>query len=394
MTAIPTTSGRGSRISEAAAPPPTPGPQLPYRQRFDSIAEAERLARRKLPTAMFERINSGADDSETMRANIAAFSDVWFRPRAAAAAPSRAQSTTIAGVEVSTPVLLAPVGALRLQHPDGALAALAAASRARTVCAISPACGHRIDEIDLPAGAAAWYQVSTALGGREAVAAAIDEAKARGYAALVATVDSVLRPKAAPIRVGLSSVARFGPDLLMHPRWTFGFIRDGMRIGVANQAIGPGPAGARPLEWDDIGWIRKNWDGALVVKGVVTAGDALRALDGGADAIVVSNHGGLTLDGSIATLRALPEVVAAVGSDAEVLMDGGVRSGRDVVKALALGAKAVMIGRPYVMGLAVGGAAGVGRVLEILREDIDRALAFLGCASVAELGRDHVDVRF
>jgi isopentenyl diphosphate isomerase/L-lactate dehydrogenase-like FMN-dependent dehydrogenase len=375
-----------ARTGNAAAP------VLRYRDRFDSVAEAERLARRRLPRAMFARLNGGADDSVTAQANVDAFARVWFRPRAAAAQPDRTTQTTVVGRSIDLPVILAPVGALRLQHPDGALAALAAAARAGTICAISPAAGHGLSDIDVPPGAAAWYQVTTALGGREVAERQMDEMAARGFHAAIVTVDSVLRPKAAPIRIRPRTVVEFGPDLVRHPKWTYGFVRDGMRLGVANKALGAAaPAGARPVQWDDFGWIRAAWDGPLVIKGIMIADDARRAVDAGADAIVVSNHGGLTLDGAAPTLRALPDIVDAVGGRAEVLLDGGVRSGRDAVKAVALGARAVLVGRPYVMGLAVGGEAGVSRILELLREDVDRSLAFLGCRCLSELGPTHVD---
>ena len=166
-----------------------------------------------------------------------------------------------------------------------------------------------------------------------------------------------------------------------------------MRLGIANKALGAAaPAGARPVQWDDFGWIRAAWDGPLVIKGIMIADDARRAVDAGADAIVVSNHGGLTLDGAAPTLRALPDIVDAVGGTVfEVLLDGGVRSGRDAVKDSRAGARAVLVGRPYVMGLAVGGEAGVSRILELLREDVDRSLAFLACRCLSELGPTHVD---
>jgi isopentenyl diphosphate isomerase/L-lactate dehydrogenase-like FMN-dependent dehydrogenase len=234
--------------------------------------------------------------------------------------------------------------------------------------------------------------VTTAIGGREAAENDIEEAKRLGYKALVVTVDSGLRPKVLPIKLNARSAIEFAPDLLLHPRWTVGFIKDGMRISVANAALGAsqGPPGGRPVAWNDLTWIKEAWSGPIVVKGVLTGEDARRSIDAGAAAIVVSNHGGLTLDGVPATLTALPEILEAAGGSVEVLLDGGVRSGADVVKAVALGARAVLIGRAYVMGLAVDGTAGVKRVLEILQDDIQRALAFLGCSSVQDLVPEHV----
>jgi isopentenyl diphosphate isomerase/L-lactate dehydrogenase-like FMN-dependent dehydrogenase len=360
--------------------------------RFDSLAEVQRLTKRKLPRAMYNRLNGGADDGVTFAANLAAFGAVSFRPRAASVPAIRTTTTNVLGETVSLPVLLAPVGALRLQHPDGVVAAINAASDFGTICVISPGCGHPISELAPPADGNLWYQVTTAIGGREAAERDIEQAKSLGYKALVVTVDSGLRPKVLPIKLNVRSAIEFAPDLIQHPRWTVGFIKDGMRISVANAALGAsqGPPGGRPVAWSDLTWIGEAWPGPVVVKGVLTGDDARRSIDAGAAAIVVSNHGGLTLDGVPATLSALPEVLEANQGRVEVLMDGGVRSGADVVKAVALGARAVLIGRCYVMGLAVDGAAGVKRVLEILQDDIQRTLAFLGCDSVQQLGPDHV----
>ncbi len=371
--------------------PDDPQAGLGYWRRFDSVAEAERLARRRLPCAMFDRLNRGVDDGTTFIANRRAFGEVSFRPRAAAVVQARSTRTTVLGAEVSTPVLLAPVGALRLQHPGGVRAAVAAAARFGTACAISPAAGHSLEEIPVPPGSVLWYQITTALGGREVAERQLDEARARGYQAVVVTVDSGLRPKAAPLRLDARTAVDLAPDLIRHPRWTWGFVRDGMRLSVASTALGAGQApGARPIGWDDLDWIVRRWGGPVVVKGVLTGPDAKEAVARGAAAVVVSNHGGLTLDGIGATLPALPEIVEAVAGRAEVLLDGGIRTGMDVAKALALGARAVLVGRAYVMGLAVGGAAGVQRILEVLDGDLNRTLGFLGCAGVGDLGPGHV----
>lgn len=364
---------------------------LGYWRRFDSVAEAERLARRRLPRAMFDRLNRGADESVTFAANRRAYGEVAFRPRSAVIHEPRSTRTTVLGAELSTPILLAPVGALRLQHPAGVLAAVAAATRFGTGCAISPAAGHSLEEIPAPPESVLWYQITTALGGREVVERQLKQARSHGYRAVVVTVDSGLRPKAPLLRLDARTALSLAPDLVRHPRWTWGFVRDGVRLSVANAALGASaPPGARPLRWDDIDWVAERWGGPVVVKGILTAQDAAEAVARGAAAVVVSNHGGLTLDGVRSTLSALPEVLDAVGGRAEVLLDGGIRTGSDVAKALALGARAVLIGRAYVMGLAVGGAAGVHRVLEVLDADLNRALGFLGCAEVGDLGPGHV----
>jgi isopentenyl diphosphate isomerase/L-lactate dehydrogenase-like FMN-dependent dehydrogenase len=366
---------------------------LPARLLFETVDEAADMARRRLPRPMYERVMSGSERGLTYRANLAAFEQVSFRPRAAAAPPQRDLRTSVLGIPISMPVVLGPVGALRLLHPGGVLAAATAAGGAGTILASSPASGHSIEELAAAASGPLWWQLSTS-GGREAAEATIGKAAALGYHALVVTVDSPVKPKAQAVRISARTAIELGPDLVRHPRWTAGFVRDGMRINVANAALGAGPtAASRPVAWEDFGWIREQWPGPLVVKGVTNAEDARRAVDAGAAAVVVSNHGGIALDGAPATLRALPSVAEAVAGQAEVLFDGGIRWGTDVVKALALGARAALLGRAYMMGLAVGGMAGVRRILEIFRVDIDRTLAFLGCPSVDKLEGSYVDPR-
>jgi L-lactate dehydrogenase (cytochrome) len=238
--------------------------------------------------------------------------------------------------------------------------------------------------------------------------AAIARARAAGFAALVVTIDTPaagmrerdVRNGAAELASGrLATMLPYLPQLLVRPRWLVDFLRDGGLMRFPNVEIAGGPmayadVGAALAEsvvcWSDLGWIRDAWDGPIVVKGVLTADDARRAVDAGAAAIVVSNHGGRQLDGVAPTLRALPEVVAAVGDRVEVLLDGGVRRGSDVVKALALGARAVLIGRAYAYGLGAAGEAGVRRALEILRADLVRTLTLLGCPSIAALDGSYV----
>lgn len=373
---------------------------LAPRRRFASVAEADDLARRVLPRAMYERLSQGAEDSLTLANNLRAFRELAFRPRGAAVDPARSTGTTVLGTAVAAPILLGPVGALRLQHPAGATAAVAAAARFGTICALSPVSGHPLRDLAARDGSVLWAQVTTALGGRDQAEQHLDEAGRLGYRAAVVTIDSGVAPKATPIRLDVRTAVRFVPDLVRRPRWTYGFVRDGLRVNVANAALGVPVSGTavadtaapRPVEWDDVRWVVERWPGPVVVKGVLTAEDARHAVDLGAAAVIVSNHGGLALDGARGTLEALPEVVAAVGDRVEVLLDGGVRTGNDVAKAVALGARAVLLGRAYVMGLAVGGTAGVERVLDVLRHDLWRTLGFLGCSSVADLDPEHVAV--
>jgi isopentenyl diphosphate isomerase/L-lactate dehydrogenase-like FMN-dependent dehydrogenase len=392
MKRAPETTGEVHAMTQNALKPTGPAPTLPPRRRFESIPEATEMARRALPKPMFDRIIDGSERGITARDNLAAFEDVTFQPHVAAAAPIRSQATTVLGTAIATPILLGPVGALRLLHPEGVLAATAAAAAAGTILACSPAAGHSLDELaDIKTGPT-WWQLSIS-GGRDRAEKTIDAAKRRGYQALVITVDSPVKPKGQAVRLDVRSALQFGPDLVRRPRWTTSFIRDGMRLNVANAVLGGDGSPAPSIQWSDLAWIADQWRGPIVVKGVTNGDDARRAVDAGAGAVVVSNHGGIALDGAPATLRALPDVVAAVGDRAEVLLDGGIRWGSDAVKAIALGARAVLIGRAYMMGLAVGGEAGVRRVLEILSLDIDRTLAFLGCPDVQSLNASYLDDR-
>jgi isopentenyl diphosphate isomerase/L-lactate dehydrogenase-like FMN-dependent dehydrogenase len=366
---------------------------LPPRLRFDNVGEADALARRRLPRPLYEQLMSGAERGLTLAENIRAFEDVGFVPRGAAAGPSRDLTTEVLGTPISQPVLLGPVGALRLFHPRGVVAAATAAARSGTIVVSSPAAGHTIQEV-AEVGAPTWLQLSVS-GGREAAENAIAVATTAGVRALVVTVDSAVKPKQRAVRIDARSMLEFGPDLVRHPRWTAGFIRDGTRLNVANAALGTASHGPlRAVVWDDFRWIREAWNGPIVVKGVTSPDDARRAVDAGAAAVVVSNHGGLALDGAPATLRVLPGVVEAIGDSVEVLLDGGVRYGSDVVKALGLGARAVLLGRAYVLGLAVGGAAGVERMLGTFRVDIDRTLALLGCPTVRDLDPSYVEAHW
>jgi L-lactate dehydrogenase (cytochrome) len=369
--------------------PPATG-DLPPRLRFASYPDAAEIAARRLPRAVFQRLVSGAERGLTARNNAEAFEMVAFRPRGAAAAPARDLTTTVLGRQISLPVLLGPVGALRLFHADGVLAVSRAAAAAGTICAVSPGAGHSLAEVAAASTAPKWWQVSTS-NGREAAEKTLDAAAAHGYDAIVVTIDSGVKATVPPIRISARSAREFGPDLLRRPRWTVNFVRDGMRLNLANAALGAGGPAAPPISWRDFEWIRGRWPGHLVVKGVMIAEDASRARDAGASAVIVSNHGGVVLDGTRPTLTALPEVVQAVGGELEVLLDGGVRWGSDVVKAIALGARAVLLGRAYVMGLAAGGGPGVSRMLELFRIDIDRTLALIGCPAVRALDLSYVE---
>ncbi|PYU09750.1 MAG: alpha-hydroxy-acid oxidizing protein [Acidobacteria bacterium] len=375
-----------------------------------NIEDLRRIARRRLPQPVFDYLDGGAEDEITLRENTRAFHDIRFRPRAAIALNKCDLSVRVLGQELSSPVMLAPVGYSRLMHPGGEVAAAKAAGEAGTAYILSTISGHKLEAVKAATKGPAWYQLYL-LGGRGAAEAGIERAQHAGYSALVITVDTAVAgmrerdPRNGMKELlGESFLAKlpYLLEILAHPRWLAAFLADGGVPRLENIVVpGQGPmklvdvAAAlvdAAVTWDDLRWIRKVWTGPIVVKGILTAGDAKRAVDEGAAAVVVSNHGGRQLDCVSATIRALPEVVSAVDGRTEVLMDGGVRRGSDIVKAICLGARAVLIGRAYAYGLAAAGEAGVTRALAILRADIERTLRLLGCPSVAALDRSYVEV--
>ena len=369
-------------------------PPLRRRNQFDSYDEALRIASRRLPRSIYSELAGGPDRGRTAERNTSAFDEVMFKPRSAIATRDRELSTTVLGHRISMPVILAPVGGLRIVHPLGAPAAVRAAGDARTIAAVSMSAGHSVEEVSAAAGGPLWQQIYLSRG-RAHAETIIEQAVRHEYAALVVTVDSAVLPKRRPaFRINLQNAMEFAPELALRPGWTWRFVRDGLQLRLVNDAVGAsGPPTKMIAEWDDFGWIRRLWNGPLIIKGIITPDDARRALAAGADAIVVSNHGGLTLDGTIPTLHALPGIVQAVDGAAEILLDGGVRQGTDVIKALALGARAVLIGRPYLMGLAIAEEAGVRNVLENFRYEIDRTLGFLGAQSLSDIAPSMIEYR-
>jgi isopentenyl diphosphate isomerase/L-lactate dehydrogenase-like FMN-dependent dehydrogenase len=371
--------------------------------RVVNIEDLRRMARRRLPRAVFDYMDGGAGDEVTLRENCRAFQEVVLRPRHAVALEKCELRTRVLGHDISFPAILAPVGYSRLMHPEGELAAARAAGEFGTAFILSTVSGHKLENVKAASSGAVWYQLYM-IGGREVAEATIERARVAGYSALVITIDTAIAGmRERDVRngvkelLGSSLLAKipFVPDVLMHPHWLAAFLLDGgvPRLeNVVTPQKGPMPmmdvaaALARSvITWDDLRWLRKLWSGPLVVKGVLTGDDARRAIDGGADGIVVSNHGGRQLDTVSASLLALPEVVAAVNGQVGVLMDGGVRRGSDIVKAVCLGAEAVLVGRAYAYGLGAAGYPGVVRALEILRADLERVLRLMGCACVADL---------
>ncbi len=374
------------------------------------IEDFRPIARQRVPKSVFDYLDGGAEGEVTLRENCRIFSDVTFRPRHAVAVAQCNLGTRVLGFDLALPFLLAPVGYSRLMHPGGEVAAARAAGRAGTGYILSTISGHKLEDVRAGSKGPVFYQLYL-MGGRGAAEAAIERARVAGFSGLVVTIDTpVSGIRERDYRNGMKELISGGPlqkipflpQIFSRPGWLIDYLRDGGLPGLPNVVI-PGK-GQMPLvdinaalaestpTWADLKWIREHWKGPIVIKGVLTADDARRAVDEGVAAISVSNHGGRQLDGLPAALRALPEVVEAVQGRIEVFMDGGIRRGTDIVKALCMGARAVLCGRAYAYGLAAGGEAGVDRAIEILRTDVERTLRLLGCASVAELNRSYVNV--
>lgn len=374
-----------------------------------SIEDARQLAQRRLPRMIFEYLEGGAEDESTLRSNLTAFDNVTFCPRVLVDVSKRDQTTTVLGEHVNLPVLLAPAGLIRLISREGELAVARAAGRAGTVFMVSTASSYSLEEIAAAATGPLWFQLYL-WRGQDVTRSLVERAHQAGYRVLCIAVDVPITGKRLrDLRNGMTVPPRIGVRNLLNTAGKLSWVRDYLfggkitfsnLLGIAegddmvsmwtyvnNELINPA------ANWSDFAWLREMWKGPLVVKGIVTVEDTLRAIDYGADGIVVSNHGGRQLDGLPSTLEVLPEIVRAVGGRAEVFLDGGVRYGTDVVKAIALGARACLIGRPYLWGLAAGGEAGVARVLEIFEEEIDRTLALIGRSKVDKVDSSAVHIR-
>jgi isopentenyl diphosphate isomerase/L-lactate dehydrogenase-like FMN-dependent dehydrogenase len=368
--------------------------------RVYSVDAMTARARRRLPRGVFDAIEGGAGDEVTLRANREALQRLYLRPRALADVSRRDLSTTVLGQPVRMPVLLAPCGMARMADSDAELAVARAAGRAGTIFAVSGASSYSLEEIARAATGPLWYQLY--LPPERAVAdALLARVERAGYGVVCVTIDTAVEiTRERDIRNRLTLPLRITPQLIAggatRPAWAKDFLLG--RVGQAHRMHGFGGAvrtayqnlvgtieNLVPVTHDDLAWLRERWPGRLVVKGVLRGEDCERMIALGVDGIVVSNHGGRTVDGLAPTIDVLPEVVEAAAGRAEVLIDGGFRRGTDVAKALALGARACLVGRPYMFGLAAGGEAGVDRVLAILAGELERAMALLGCATVADL---------
>ena len=368
---------------------------------FETVAVAQERAKKRLPKSVYGALVAGSEKGLTVNGNVEAFGELGFAPHVIGAVEKRDLATTVMGQEVSLPVVISPTG-VQTVHPDGEVAVARAAAARGTAMGLSSFASKPIEEV-IAANPKLFFQVYW-LGGRDAIAARVERAREAGAVGLIVTTDWSFShgrdwgsPKI-PEKMSLGTIVSMLPELVSRPRYSMQWARN-IRppdLCVPNQAARgeSGPPffqaygewmGTPPPTWEDIAWLRELWDGPFMLKGVMRVDDAKRAVDAGVSAISVSNHGGNNLDGTPASIRALPVIADAVGDQVEVLLDGGIRRGSDVVKALALGARAVMIGRAYLWGLAANGQAGVENVLDILRGGIDSALMGLGRASVHDL---------
>src|SRR5579864_4775548 len=349
---------------------------------FETVAVAQRRAKRRLPPSVYGALVGGAEAGVTAGDNEAAFSELGFAPHVVGLSAKRDLATTVMGQPVALPVIISPTG-VQAVHPDGEVAVARAAAARGTAMGLSSFASKPVEEV-VAANPKTLFQMYW-VGTREDMAARMERARAAGAVGVIVTLDWSFSfgrdwgsPKI-PEKMTLDEMIRQAPGALGGPAPTF--------FGAYGQWMQ-----TPPPSWEDVAWLRSQWDGPFMLKGVTRVDDAKRAVDAGVSAISVSTHGGNNLDGTPATIRLLPDIAAAVGDQVEVLMDGGVRRGGDVVKALALGARAVMIGRAYLWGLAANGQAGVENVLDVLRNGIDSTLLALGVGSVHDLRPEHVIV--
>ncbi len=371
---------------------------------FETVAVAQRRAQKRLPKSVYGALIAGSEKGLSLSGNLTAFDELGFAPHAVDLPPHREMATTVMGQHISLPVIISPTG-VQAVHPDGEVAVARAAAARGTAMGLSSFASKPLTEV-IAANPQTFFQ-SYWVGGRDDMLRRVERAKAAGAAGLIVTLDWSFShgrdwgSPHIPEKIDLREMIRFAPEGLRHPRWLLAFAKTGRipDLTVPNMvapgedpitffaAYGQWMQSALPT-WDDVAWLADKWNGPFMLKGIMRVDDAKRAVDAGVTAISVSNHGGNNLDGTPAPIRALPAIAAAVGDQIEILLDGGVRRGSDVVKALALGARAVMIGRAYLWGLAANGQAGVENVLDILRGGIDSTLLGLGRAHITDLTPD------
>jgi L-lactate dehydrogenase (cytochrome)/glycolate oxidase len=369
---------------------------------FETVAEAQRRAKKRLPASVYGALVAGSERGRTLFDNEEAFGQLGFAPHVAGLHAERDLSTTVMGQPISLPVIISPTG-VQAVHPDGEVAVARAAAARGTAMGLSSFASKPVEEV-LAANPQTFFQMYWS-GSKDQMLARMERARAAGAVGVIVTLDWSFSngrdwgSPAIPEGVDFKTAMKFAPEILRRPRWLAQFLRARRLpdLSVPNLADSAGERGPSffgaygewmqtPLpSWDDVAWLRKEWGGPFMLKGVTRLDDAKRAVAAGVTAISVSNHGGNNLDSTPASIRMLPPIAAAVGSQIEVVLDGGVRRGSDVVKAVALGARAVMIGRAYLWGLAANGQAGVENVLDILRGGIDSAVLGLGHSSVRDL---------
>ena len=371
---------------------------------FETVAVAQQRAKRRLPKSVYGALIAGAEAGVSMQDNIASFNQLGFRTVTAGQSAKRDMHTTVMGQEASMPVIISPTG-VQAVHPEGEVAVARAAAARGIPMGLSSFASMPVEEV-AAANPQTFFQLYWA-GDRDSMTARIERAKRAGAVGVILTLDWSFShgrdwgSPAIPQSVDFKTILKHAPETALRPRWLYDWLKTGNipQLGVPNfrtsedhvpgffEAYGTW-MGTPPPTWEDVAWLRTQFDGPFMVKGIHRADEARRAVEAGATAISVSNHGGNNIDGAIAPIRVLPEIVAEVGSEIEVVMDGGIRRGSDVVKAIAMGAKAVMIGRAYLWGLAANGQAGVENVLDILRNGIDSTLYGIGKSSTDELSMD------
>ncbi|MFD7877409.1 pre-mycofactocin synthase MftD [Streptomyces sp. NPDC059766] len=371
---------------------------------FETVAEAQRRAKKYLPSTVYDALVAGSERGRTIDDNLDAFAQLGFAPHVVGHQAKRDLSTTVLGVETSLPVVISPTG-VQAVHPDGEVAVARAAADRGVIMGLSSFASKPVEEV-CAANPNVFYQMYWT-GSREAMAQRMERARQAGAKALIVTLDwsfSMGRDWGSPEipdRINLKTAVKFAPNVITRPRWMWTFAKSGRVPDLTVPNLAP-PGGDAPTffgayyewmqtpppTWEDVKWMREEWGGPFLLKGVTRVDDAKRAVDAGVTGISVSNHGGNNLDTTPATIRVLPSIAEAVGDQIEVLLDGGIRRGGDVAKALALGARAVLIGRAYLWGLGANGQAGVENVLDLLRSGLDSAVLGLGHSSVHELNPD------
>ncbi|WP_415974002.1 pre-mycofactocin synthase MftD [Rhodococcus sp. 077-4] len=374
---------------------------------FETVAEAQRRAKKRLPKSVYAALVAGSERGVTIDDNMAAFGELGFAPHVAGLSDKRDLSTTVMGQPLSFPVMISPTG-VQAVHPDGEVAVARAAAARGIPIGLSSFASKSVEEV-AAANPQTFFQMYW-VGSREVLLQRMERARAAGAVGLIMTLDWSFSngrdwgSPSIPEKMDLKAMVQFAPEGIMRPKWLWEFAKTGKIPDLTTPNLTPPTGGPAPTffgaygewmgtalpTWEDVAWLREQWGGPFMLKGVMRVDDAKRAVDAGCTAISVSNHGGNNLDGTPAPIRALPAIAEAVGDQVEITLDGGIRRGSDVVKALALGARAVLIGRAYLWGLSAGGQAGVENVLDILRGGVDSAVLGLGHTSVHDLSPSDV----